>query len=269
LTTIATRATTTTRIASAPTAVAIAKPTPAVSSASVSTSAASAGMRLDHVQPGLMTDIVVIRPPIINPVASHKGQSQDRYADFENGVLFWQRGAAQAIALSPRAKAPNGAKMAWSGAEIAAIATPKIKQALANFPAATVLGVNYVGTTNYSFDGAGVHNRAHRLHVMLQGMRIAGSAPVASIATVEVQAEISFDPVDREVVGYLSHWSIASSQGDFLGGGSLVRNVQQRLDPVLWSQFVVADVPATVDDPIAVLSVKTQADGDVVVYFEP
>ena len=96
-----------------------------------------------------------------------------------------------------------------------------------------------------------------------------GFAPVPSIATVEVQAEISFDPVDREVVGYLTRWSIASSQGDFLGGGSLARVVQQRLDPVLWQQFLVADIPGTVDDPIAVLSVKTQADGDVVVYFEP
>jgi hypothetical protein len=224
---------------------------------------------IGRVQPGLVPEIVVRPPIVINPAASHKGQSQDRYSDFENGVLFWKRGSNAAIALSPRAKAPNGAKMAWTGPEIAGIAAPKIRQALGNVPGGTVLGVNYVGTTNYSFDGAGVHNRAHRLHVILQGMRMAGFTPVPSLATVEVQAEISFDPVDREVVGYLTRWNMASSQGDFLGGGSLSRAVQQRLDPVLWQQFLVADVPGTVDDPIAVLSVKTQADGDVVVYFEP
>lgn len=269
LTTVATTTTTTTlRTSPATTALAVATPPRTVSSTTTVVSP-DPGLRLDRVQPGLLPDVVV-RPPIVaNPVANHKGQSQDRYADFENGVVFWKRGATQAAALSPRAKAPNGAKMAWTGAEIAALAAPSIKQALAGFPGGTVLGVNYVGTTNYSFDGAGVHNRAHRLHVALQGMRMAGLAPVPSIAIIEVQAEIGFDPVDREVVGYLSRWSIASSQGDFLGGGSLARNVQQRLDPVLWRQFVVADVPGTVDDPIAVLSVKTQADGDVVVYFEP
>ena len=159
--------------------------------------------------------------------------------------------------------------MAWTGSEIAAIASPKIRQALGSFPGGTVVGVTFVGTTDYSFDGAGVHTRAHRLQVVLQGMRASGSIPVPSIATIEVQAEISFDPVDREVVGYLSRWFIAASQGDFMGGGSLVRNAQQRLDPALWQQFLVADVPGTVEDPIAVLSVKTQADGDVVVYFEP
>jgi hypothetical protein len=225
--------------------------------------------RLVAAQPGALPEIVVRPPIIVNPVANHTGQSQDRYTDFENGVLFWKRGASAAFSLPPRATAPNGAKMAWSGAEIAAIAGTKIRQALGALPGGTVIGVNFAGTTNYSFDGAGVHNRAHRLHVILQGMRMAGFMPVPSIATIEVHAEISFDPVDREVVGYLSRWLIASSQGDFMGGGSLARAVQQRLDPALWQQFLVADVPGTVEDPIAVLSVKTQADGDVVVYFEP
>ena len=270
LTTVATPATTpVSRTAPASAVRAVAMPARTVSSATMVSISPSTGARLDRVETGVFADVVVRPPIVVNPAASHKGQSQDRYCDFENGVVFWKRGATAAFALSPRAAAPNGAKMAWTGSEIAAIATPKIRQALVNLPGGTVLGVNYVGTTNYTFDGAGVHNRAHRLHVIVQGMRMAGLAPVPSIATIEVQAEISFDPVDREVVGYLSRWSIASSQGDFLGGGSLARNIQQRLDPVLWQQFLVADVPGTVDDPIAVLSVKTQADGDVVVYFEP
>jgi hypothetical protein len=256
--------------APAPTPVirAVAVPSRSVSSTATVASATPTGARLGRVDTGLVTDVVVRPPIMVNPVASHKGQSQDRYCDFENGVVFWKRGATEAYALSPRAKAPNGAKMAWTGAEIAAIASPKIRQALV-VPGGNVLGVNYVGTTNYSFDGAGVHNRAHRLHIVVQGLRMAGFTPVPSLATIEVQAVISFDPVDREIVGYFSRWTIASSQGDFLGGGSLARNVQQRLDPLLWQQFLVADVPGTVDDPIAVLSVKTQADGDVVVYFEP
>jgi hypothetical protein len=271
LTTMATPATPVVR--TAPTTAALATATPLRTAAVTPTRTIVPTAALDPrpvaARPGAIPEIVVRPPIIINPVANHTGQSQDRYSDFENGVLFWKRGASAATALSPRATAPNGAKMAWTGAEIAGVAGTKIRQSLGAFPGGTVVGVNFVGTTNYSFDGAGVHNRAHRLHVVLQGMRMVGFAPVPAIATIEVQAEISFDPVDREVVGYLSRWFIASSQGDFLGGGSLARAVQQRLDPALWQQFLVADVPGTVEDPIAVLSVKTQADGDVVVYFEP
>jgi len=52
-------------------------------------------------------------------------------------------------------------------------------------------------------------------------------------------------------------------------GGDLERILHQRLDPALFQQFLITKVPATREDPIAVLSVKTQPDGDVVVYFEP
>jgi hypothetical protein len=224
--------------------------------------------RFDALRP-VVTDAIRVPGITINPVASHKGQSQDRYSDFENGVLFWSRGSNAAVALAPRAKAPNGAKMAWTGAEIAALAAPSIRQALGVIPGGSVIGINYAGTTEYSFDGAGLHNRAHRLHVILHGQRAIGPIVTPSLSTVEIHVEVSFDPVDREIVGYLAQWNIAASQGDFLGGGSLSRALHQRLDPALWRQFLIADIPASSDDPIAVLAVKTQADGDVVVYFEP
>jgi hypothetical protein len=37
----------------------------------------------------------------------------------------------------------------------------------------------------------------------------------------------------------------------------------------MWKEFLVAKVPGTTNDPIAVLSVKTHADGRIAVYFEP
>jgi hypothetical protein len=242
----------------------------AVAAASASPSAASAaGLRLEAMTPAVVVEAIRVPPVSANPVASHKGQSQDRYGDFENGVLFWKRGATSAVALAPRAKGPNGAKLAWTGAEIAALAGSRIRQALTGIPGGSVIGVNYAGTTGYSYDGAGVHNRAHRVHAILHGQRSAGIMVVPSLSTVEIHVEVSFDPVDREIVAYLTKWNIAASQGDFLGGGSLARALQQRLDPALWREFQIADIPVVDDDPIAVLSVKTQADGDVVVYFEP
>lgn len=211
--------------------------------------------------------VLVLNPSIL--IIDHKGRSQDRYGDFENGVLFWRRATNAVTKLAPRAKAPNGAKTAWTAAEIAGLFNVRIKQALGAFPGATYSAATFAGVTGYSYDGAGVHNRNHRLRVTLSGKRQSGSSLVAATTVIEVRAEVSFDPVDREIVGYLTGWSLVSSQGNFHGGGELVRALHQRLDPALWRQLLIAKVPATKDDPIAVLSVKTLTDGRVAVYFEP
>ena len=57
--------------------------------------------------------------------------------------------------------------------------------------------------------------------------------------------------------------------GGFSGGGDNVRQLHLKLDPSLWKQFLVTKVPATEDNPIAILSVKTHSDGRVATYFEP
>ena len=86
---------------------------------------------------------------------------------------------------------------------------------------------------------------------------------------MEVRAEISFDPVDREIVGYISSWYLPVHGGDFQGGGTLLTDLRVRLDPAVWKQFSITKVPATADNPIAILSVKTLTDGRVATYFEP
>ncbi len=216
--------------------------------------------------------LVAGRPLLVDPSRlrrDHTGPSQDRTSDFEDGVLFWRRGAKQAEMLKPRAKAPGGTKTAWTAAEIAKLAGTQIKSALSRFPGGAVQTIGFGGTTDYSWDGAGVHNREHKLNVVLRGKRRVGPALVTSVAVVEVRVEISFDPVDREVGGFLTGWTLRSNQGNFHGGGDLRRALHARLDPRLWQQFRVTRIPGTAKDPIAVLSVKTQSDGRVAVYFEP
>lgn len=201
-------------------------------------------------------------------VIDHKGLSRDRFSDFENGVVFWRRGTNAATLLAPRPRSPRGTKAAWTAAEATALIGARVRQVLGAFPGATVGAAQFLGTTGYSFDGAGVHNRAHRVRVTLSGKR--ASAPTQAASTqIEVRAEISLDPVDREVVGYLTAWQVLSTAGDFHGGGSLIRALHARLDPALWKEFLVTKVPAGSDDPIAILSVKTHSDGRVAVYFEP
>ena len=210
-----------------------------------------------------------IRPGLTFLPRDRSGPSRDRYSDFENGVVFWRSGAAKAELITPRAKAPNGAKMAWSASEVAALVRAQMQRMLKTLRGGTVAGAAFAGTTDYSWDGAGVHNRRHRCNVILQGRRRVGTRTVPSIAVVEVLIEVSFDPVDREISGYLTRWRLKSSQGNFIGGGDLRRNLHARLDRQIWRQFPITKVPATAKDPIAVLSVKTQSDGRVSVYFEP
>lgn len=227
---------------------------------------------LTAVKPSLATGLVARPTLTINPsvlINDHKGRSQDRYSDFENGVVFWRRSTNAVSQIVPRPNAPGGTKVARTAAEIAGLVGARVRQALGAFPGATVGAVTFAGTTGYSHDGAGLHNRAHRARIALNGQRRSGGLLISATSTIEVRAEIAFDPVDREIVGYLTGWSLAATQGDFHNGGSLVRALHARLDPALWRQFLVTKVPATKDDLIAVLSVKTHTDGRVAVYFEP
>lgn len=218
---------------------------------------------------GTTAELVAVPSLTLNPsifINDHKGRSDDRYSDFEDGVLFWKRKTSVVSQLAPRAKSPSGTNVAFTAAQIANIAGARIKYALLGFPGASAGAATFVGTTNYSFDGAGLHNRAHRLRVPLTG-KIAGGA--TGVLLIEVTAEISLDPVDREIVGYLTSWKIISNPGGFSGGGENVRQLHLRLNPALWKQFVVTKVTATKDNPIAILSVKTHTDGRVATYFEP
>ena len=243
----------------------VARPmTAAASSRTITVAPSTAGLTATRFTlPGALAAIT----PIAR--ANHAGESQDRFGDFESGVLFWPRGAAEAQMLSPSAQAADGTRLAWSGADIANLAAAPIRAALNGIGGATVVAVAFIGTTGYSFDGAGMQNRAHRLVVTLQGLHMQGFIPVPGFATVEIRTEISLDPVDREVVGYLTGWSILSYSGDFIGGGGLARDLAQHLDPALWRQFSVTRIPADPNDLVAVLSVKTQSDGRVAVYLEP
>lgn len=219
------------------------------------------------------SDVLVAQPVVIrNPsilIIDHKGRSQDRYTDFENGVLFWRRATNAVTQLKPRTTAPGGDKLGWTAAEIVALVSAEVKRTLGTFPGATAGAGTFAGTTGYSFDGAGVRNRAHRVRIPLQGKRPSGSGTVNATAIIEVEAEVGFDPVDREVVWYPVRWNLVAHPGDFVGGGDLRRALHARLDPAIWKQHLITRIPGTTDDPVAVLSVKTLSDGRVACYLEP
>ena len=196
--------------------------------------------------------------------------SRNRFGDFEGGVLFWFRDATAAIALSPKAKTADGTILTFTGADIARQALGSFGTALQG-PNMTPTGLAFVGTTPCSNDGVQVHNRRHRLMLSLIGQDKIGpfgmSMPVTAAA--ELRVEVWFEPAARKIVLALTDWSLSSAaSGSY--GETVQTQLRARLDPLLWSQRPLATLPA--DDggkPIAVLAVKTLADGTVATFVEP
>jgi hypothetical protein len=195
-----------------------------------------------------------------------KDASRNRFSDFENGVVFWRRGDAAAAPLAPWTKAADGTSMRLTANDVIQATQPRVVQALGTVANAALTSVSFVGTTGYSFDGVGVHNRRHRLMFMFNGNQGSQFFPMPMQAAFEVQVEVAFEPIERIVTAQIVDWHTASMSPLLLGLASQMRTA---LDAMLWSGFKLLQVPDTnANAPIAVLSVKTMANGDVNIYIE-
>ncbi len=207
--------------------------------------------------------ILVFIPTGESQAAKESGPSQNRYVDFENGLLFWKRGEAAASQLLPWVKTKAGAKMHLTTQEAINISGSRTRTALNRMGGLRVQTMTFAGTTRYSFDGTGVHNRNHRVNILLRGK----GALHARTVTVEARYEISFDPMSYRVVGYLTKWFLLSSTG--FGTAALKAQLHTLLDPLLWVKFPVFNIPKQGKVFLPVLSVKTMNDGNVKIFIEP
>jgi hypothetical protein len=223
--------------------------------------------------PGMVS--AVLSSPASSPAEQ---RSDNRFQDFEGGVLFWLRGATAATTLSPLVATSDGTDLTFSGADIATVAMTRIGRASFEGSGVSLASTTFVGTTGYSFDGAQVHNRRHRLQLILGGVEtsmvngpfgisLPQSGPVT--ATVELQIEVWFDPSRRQIVLAPTDWTlIHAASGTYAATVSSV--LRARLDPLLWTSYELQTLPDTdAGSPIAVLSAKTLSNGAVAVFVEP
>ena len=151
--------------------------------------------------------------------------------------------------------------------DVVAAVMPTLTSVFGNIPEAQLNAVTFIGTSGYSFDGAGVRNRRHRIRIELMKPGF-GFLMGTATASFEVDVEVTFEPESREVVAMLADWSIGPQTGDFQV--DLGRVVHSRLDDRLGTSFVLVTINDTdASQPIAILSVKTMANGDVNIYVEP
>lgn len=200
--------------------------------------------------------------------------SDNRFGDFENGVVFWRRGASQARQLQPWGTSADGSSMRRAPMDVIAAFDALLRPALSGLSGATYVGSAFSGVTGYGWDGATVHNRAHRLVATLMATRrvsgiFGASVEMPAPVTVQLRLETAFDPQRRAVVGYLASWSY-SDASDLTASPPLLRQLHPRLDGLLYQRVELMQIPDTDGgDPIALLSAKTLPDGNVVVFIEP
>ncbi len=246
------------------------KPTAATAATVLPTAGSALGRLSDRTDTTIVTGTVILDPSLvgvmINTPASTAAdaRSVNRFGDFENGVLFWFRGATGASTLTPLATFSDGTSTSYSGADIATATIAKIGRTTFEGNNARVSAVNFVGTTAYSFDGAQTHNRRHRMQVV-----IAGTEGVPVTATIELQVEAWFDASKRQIALTPTDWTLTQASS-----GSYAENVRAilraKLDPILWTSYELITLPDTDGgSPIAVLSVKTLGNGAVAVFIEP
>jgi len=213
--------------------------------------------------------------PASTPAAD---RSVNRFADFESGVLFWFRGSTTATSLTPLTATSDGTSVSFTGADIANAAISKIGRAAFESASGALASVTFIGTTGYTYDGAQTHNRRHRLQIILGGIEnqsVSGPLgvqimqPVGVTATIELQVEVWFEASLRRISLSPTDWSLQSaSSGSY--ATTISASLRRTLDPLLWTSYELVTLPDTDGGkPIAVLSVKTLANGAVTTYIEP
>ena len=213
--------------------------------------------------------LVALQTPSSTPAPE---RSRNRFGDFENGVLFWQRGSPVAAPLSPWRQSADGGQMSLSATEVADRVASFIKPVTSSLAGVGFAGISFAGTTGYSYDGVGVHNRRHRITLQLLGTQsisvFGGSFGVPAPAAVSLEVEAAFEPTQRKVIGMVTGWQLLSGQVDT--DPPLVRQLHRILDPALWVEFDLFPIDDTeAGRPVAVLSVKTMSNGEVLVFIEP
>ena len=221
--------------------------------------------------PVLLGSIIVGAGPASTPAAQ---RSVNRFSDFESGVLFWVRGATGAIALSPVKTTSDGTSLSFSGADVAVAAVTAMGRVTFESNNAQLSSMTFVGTTGYSFDGSQTHNRRHRLQFIVNGVENQSGPfglmfPQPVTATIELLVEVWFDATQRRIALTPTDWTLVqASSGTYAAGVSAA--LRARLDPLLWTSYGLVTLPDTDGGAaIAVLSVKTLANGAVVVFTEP
>lgn len=200
--------------------------------------------------------------PISDELPTHEG-SEHRFNDFENGVVYWKHGSKKAVALSKFVLGDASRTAAQIFAEIKAEILAKLKSEQRLYVKS---GPRLAGVTDYSYDGAAVHNRLYRIHLDL-GVDVPKLPDATS--NLGLRFEVVFSREARTIAFVLVQWSVHTHVPWPTSIGLKAKKINERFEALLNPLIGVLQKPSTLPPSLHLLSAKVMPNGDLDVYVEP
>jgi uncharacterized protein with LGFP repeats len=198
--------------------------------------------------------------PVSDETPTHAG-SQHRFSDFENGVLYWKHGSAEAVPLT---KFPIGSQSADQVvSQINGMVTSALKS---NSRVYIKSGPALAEVTDYSWDGSRVRNRLYRIHVDV-GIDISGVPDPTS--NLDFWIEIAFDRGKGTVWASLHHATFHTHVPWPTSMGVSASEINAQYKAVLDPMVGVPQGTQKVPEGAHLLSAKVMPTGDLNVYLQP
>jgi len=199
------------------------------------------------------------------PISDEQPHGDDRFSDFENGVLFWHKSNSTTNELVPTPLL--GATK--SHAEMQSLLASKIGDQLkaANSRVYLEDGPRIESITDYGFDGTKVHNRQYVMYTKI-GYSVSGLPDPESEITLTIRVEL--DRAKSAVTATITQWNVhtnvpwPTSWGE--SAGDINSQLKAHLDPLVGVSQVVQAVPG--GSLGLILSMKVMPNGDFNTYIQ-
>ena len=200
--------------------------------------------------------------PISDETPTFEG-SKHRFSDFENGVLYWKYGQAEAISLT---KFTLGDASKSADQVVSQINGTIVKALKSNSRVYIKSGPTFKGVTDYSWDGSQVRNRLYSIHVDV-GIDISGVPDPTS--NLDFWIEIAFNRMKGTVWASLHHATFHTHVPWPTSMGVSASDINAEYKKVLDPMVGVPQDTKTVPNEMHLLSAKVMPNGDLNLYMAP
>jgi len=186
------------------------------------------------------------------------GSGNNRYSDFENGVLYWNHGSRHVSPLE-RLTIGNASKSAADVLkDIDEFVRPMIQKdrvAIKDGPYMTVL--------DYHWDGNRVVNRRYKLRYNLGiGIDFFSDPSVELDLTILIEYAKPGKAIISTLTDWYAHVHVPWDATAVVSAEEIMNELENAIDPEIGVVYVLR----TIDEPINLLSVKVMPNGDLNVY---
>jgi hypothetical protein len=189
--------------------------------------------------------------------------SNDRFNDFENGVVYWKYGKPNADALSPFVLGNASRPVSDVMQSISDVIVPKLKS---NSRVYIKSGPKLSKITDYVWNGSRILNRQYKVYTYI-GIDISGVPDPTS--DLDVWIGVDFNRATGQVWSYLASWHIHTHVPWPTSIGVSAEEINNEFKAVLNPLINVKQSQSTLPSEFHLLSVKVMPNGDLNVYVQP